>query len=357
VNARAADASAVVRPVHFRTLAEPEAADRSLSRDCATTPLVFAASGKRSQAKLTSLPAGTADPTVRNCIKQFFDPRVGIPFVPADVGKYFPVALLVPAAVVDEIMEDDHLEFEQASPEDAKTALLETMDEDVLFTKNKAPFTRADISTLRAFRRHWDSLKIRKREQAEQALVHRQKIVKQAFHSKNVFETALKLMDEDCARIRSGLLGKSKFKKKSIWEAAMAAAPPDRSGLPERREIWWRFCEFVRFVGGITEEFEKNVVRQLRVKLMLRHQVDQSLFWDVVRDLPPISFESVALLKLVEFLRVALGVGQQEFVLFFDDLKVAQMIYSQTIMNNMSKEYLDRQNQIARGPIEVPESD
>jgi hypothetical protein len=137
----------------------------------------------------------------------------------------------------------------------------------------------------------------------------------------------------------------------------MERTPADRSGLPDRREIWWRFCAFVRFAGGVAEELEKNVVWILRVKLMLRHQVDQSLFWDVVKDLAPISFESVAVLKLVEFLRVALGVGQQELVLFFDEMKVAQMIYGQTIMNNMSKEYLEKQNQIARGPIEVPDWD
>jgi hypothetical protein len=359
VNATAEDESSIIRPIKFRSLDEAEAGDRSLSRDSAALPLIFAPCGRRFEATVTSLPGGTSDPTVQNCIKTFFDPSVGIPFVPADVGKYFPVTLLQPDSPASPSPEDDELGFDQPLPEDGetKTSLLETLDEDVLFTKNKAPFTRGDISTLRAFRRHWDSLKMQKRDEAQQALINRQKAVKEAFHSKNVFETALKLMDEDCARIRSGIIGKSKFKKRSLWETALKRAPPDKSGLTDRRELWWRFCAFVRFVGGLSEEFEKNVMRTLRVKLMLRHQVDQSLFWDTVRDIPPISLESVSVLKLAEFLRVALAVGQQEFVLFLDDMKVAQMIYTQTIVNNMSKEYIEKQQHFAKGPIDVPDWD
>jgi hypothetical protein len=164
-------------------------------------------------------------------------------------------------------------------------------------------------------------------------------------------------VEQDCKRMRSGLIGKSQFKRKSIWKTAGERAPPDHGGLSERRALWWRFCAFVRFVGGIDETLEKHFARMVRVKLMLRHQVDPTFFWDVVKEVPQASFESVSVLKLIEFLRVALDVGQQEFVIFLEEQKVAQLMYGQTIKNNMSREYLDRQQAIAKGPIDVPECD
>jgi hypothetical protein len=355
VNATAPDQAAIIRPVQFRSLAEAEAKDTALSRDCATTPLIFPPGGRRTESRLIDLPGQTRDPTVSQCVKRFFDPSVGIPFVPADVALYFPVALLVPEPPL-EVEADDLVLDAQPEPE-PPTTLLNTSQEDVLFTKNKAPFTRADISSVRAFGRHWDRLKMRKHDQAVRAMRDREKLIKQTFHSKTRLETTLGLIEQDCQRIRSGLLGKGAFKHKSIWQTALANAPPDHSGLEERRELWWRFCAFVRFVGGIQEELEKDFVRLIRLKLMLRHQVDMTLFWDIVKEVPPAALESVAVLRLVEFVRLVLNVDRDEFCDFFADMKVAQIMYSQTIMTNQSKEFLDKQLQIARAPIAVPESE
>jgi hypothetical protein len=360
VNAKAADQSSIIRPVQFRTLSESEAKDRSLSRDSATAPLLFPPGAKRAEARLVALPGSTTDPTVEECLKKFFDPAVGIPFVPADAGRYFPVDLLVPEPKSDPEPAGDSemaLQAQEESEPEPPTTLLDSSEEDVLFTKNKAPFTRADITAVRAFGRHWDVLKMRRRDQASRALKNRERDVKQAFHSKSVLETALGLVETDCQRIRSGLIGKTAFKNRSIWQTAAATAPPDHSGLAERREIWWRLCAFVRFSGGIEEEAQKQFLRLIRLKLMLAHQVDQSLLWDVLKETPQPALESVAVLKLVEFLRIALHVAQQEFLNFLDDAKVAQMMYAQTVQNNLSKEYLERQTALAQGPIEVPDSE
>jgi hypothetical protein len=40
-----------------------------------------------------------------------------------------------------------------------------------------------------------------------------------------------------------------------------------------------------------------------------------------------------------------------------DETKTARIIYGPTAMNNMSKEYLEKQNQMVRGPINVPDWD
>jgi hypothetical protein len=234
VNAKAVDQSSIIRPVQFRTLSEAEAKDRSLSRDCATTPLIFPAGAKRAKGRLVELSGHATDPTVADCLRRFFDPAVGIPFVPADVGRYFPVDLLLPKP---ERESDSGLDGQTADAFQPPTTLLDDSDADVLFTKNKAPFTRSDISAVRAFGVHWDALELKRQEEATRALSNGEHIIKQAFHSKNIVETTLGLIDRDCTRIRSGTIGKTGFKDRSIWQTAAAMAPLDHSGLAEYRDL------------------------------------------------------------------------------------------------------------------------
>lgn len=363
-NVNAEDETAIIRSVHFRTLNDAEVKEQGPASDNATMPLVFGTTGRRDRllGPLSEVTGTGKKSTVQKCLKKFFDPEVGIPFVPANVGKYFPMELLIPeenstATSAQEEMEQELSFVAPGDDTDTKSMLLDTRDQDVLFTKNKAPFTRQEISALRAFGQHWDNLKIRQREREMEAMKQRRSMIKQAFHNKEVFETYLKLMDEDCKRIRSGVLGRSPYKNKSLWQVAIEKAPMDHNRLEDRRRFWWRFCAFVRFIGGLSEQIEKDFVKLLRVKLMLRHPVDASLFWDLVNDVSPAVLESVATLRLIEFCRIALEVGQQAFNNFLDEKKISPMIYNQTILNNLSKEYMDKVNQLAKGPMEVPPSD
>lgn len=365
------DESSIIREVHFKSL-ENESPDLTLAKDAATRPLTFAPGGKRFTAEISKIPGGKTDPTCQQCIKRFFDPEVGIPFVPADVGKYFPADLLLPETEEQKQKEQETssnnsisklsqtLDLQSTTNDDTelKSTLLDTTGEDVLFTVNKAPFTRNDVATLRAFGNHWDSKKIRQREKAQSALLKRQTMINQAFHSREIFDTYLKLLDEDCKRIKSGVLGKSKYKRKSLWQVAVETTPIDHSGLSERREFWWRFCSFVRFNGGnLNDKIEKDFIKLLRIKLMLRHPVDQSFFWDVLKEIELASFENVATLRMIEYLRFALNVSQHDYGQFLYSLKISQMIYNQTILNNTSREYIDKMNEIANGPVDVPPID
>jgi hypothetical protein len=287
---------------------------------------------------------------VQQCLKKFFDPNVGIPFVPADIALYFPLEILLPEDTVPTPP------GEEPTDEDADlvTRLLDTSEEDILFTKNKAPFRRSDIAAARGFTRHWDMLKEQQRERGERSLEARERAVYDAFHSREVFRTYLDLVNEDCHRIRSGVIGKSPYKTKSLWEVAAERAPNDHSGLADRRQFWWRFAAFIRYIGGISEDLEKDVLRKVRVKLMMRHPVNPSLFWDIATELSTAQLESVPVLRIIEFLRIALDISQSDFGLLLDERQISHMIYNQTILSNMSREYLDRINQIAKGPIEVP---
>ena len=362
-NVNAEDETSIIRTVHFKSLDDAEVKEQGQAQDNATRPLEFSTTGRRLLGPLSELAGGSKKGgTVKKCLKKFFDPEVGIPFVPADIGKYFPMDLLEPedvstATSAQEEMEQE-LSFVAPNDEaDTKSMLIDTRDQDILFTKNKAPFTRQEISTLRAFGQHWDNLKLRQREREAQLMKERRSMIKQAFHNKEVFETYLKLMDQDCKRLRAGVLGRSPWGNKSLWQVAIEKAPMDKNRLEDRRLFWWRFCAFVRFIGGLTEQIERDFVKLLRVKLMLRHPVNQTLFWDLVNDVPPAALESVAALRLIEFCRIVLEIGQQAFNNYLDERKISPMIYNQTILSNLSKEYMDKVNQLAKGPMEVPPCD
>jgi hypothetical protein len=200
-------------------------------------------------------------------------------------------------------------------------------------------------------------MKLRQRDRHAAALRERQHMIRQGFHSRPVFETYLKMVDQDCQRIRGGLLGKSQFKEKSVWENASENAPPDEANISKRREFWWRFSSFVRFLGGLHERQEKKFVKLVRAKLMLRHEVNHTLFWDIVKEFDPADMENVATLRLIEFCRMVLGIPQHEVGTFLDEQGEAGTIYGQTIVSNLSREYMDTQRQLATGPITVPDCD
>ena len=366
----AQDESAIIREVNFRTLKKkPE--NLALAKDSPYRPLRFRSPALRANSTIASMPSRKPNSTVKQYIKKYFDPEVGIPFVPADVGQYFPVDLLIPEEIPIQNLSQNYIESSRAflqtqgisldpDPEeecDPKSTLLDTTDEDVLFTAGKAPFTRSEIARIREFGNHWDDLKIKQKQKAQSALAKRESMIKQTFQSKEIFEKYLHLLDEDCKRIQSGVLGKSQYKHKSLWEVAVETAKLDHSGLKERREFWWRFCAFVRFNGGIKEHYEKEFVKTLRIQLMVQHPVKKSLFWDVINEIDPVSFESVATLKLIEFCRLFLSVSQPEFGAFLDNHKISPMIYNQACINNASRDYADKTNSIAFGPIEVPPID
>lgn len=363
------DEVGIIREVYFKTL-DGEPLDKSLSRDHAGEPLIFPQGGRylHDYAKK----GRTSDPTVQKCIKKYFDPNVGVPFIPADSGDYFPLDLLTPGDKLQVAPSSKRISFaDNASMVsqtysmgsddddcgDEPSTLLDTSDQDVLFTKNKAPFTRKDISTLRQFDNKWETLRRNDKKKMEETMKQRQKYVKQAFHSKAVFETYLKLMDEDCKRIRSGIIGKSQFKKVSLWERAVKEAPVDNSGLDKRRDFWWRLCAFVRFNGGLIEKLDREVVRSIRHNIILGHEIAPSLFWNVIKYIDPQSLENVAALKVIEFCRIFFDIGQQELLIYLDEVNVSRLMYNQAIQTNTSLEFSEKMKELAKGPMEVPECD
>jgi hypothetical protein len=65
---------------------------------------------------------------------RFFDQAVGIPFVPADVVRSFPVRLFIMESEVD-TLPDNRPSREPEKPEPPST-LLDASNKDVSFTKN-----------------------------------------------------------------------------------------------------------------------------------------------------------------------------------------------------------------------------
>lgn len=295
--------------------------------------------------------------TVQNCMKKFFDPRVGIPFVPADIGKYFPLELLKKEKNPHSISKEAPSNSQLLLDNDQKVLFLDTSSQDVLFTKNRAPYTRKEVATIRAFRKHWGNLKIEQQNENEEKLRIRDRKIKDSFHSQTVFETYLKLLDEETKLLRTGLLGNSTFKNVSLWDRAINLAPKDFAGIRIRRCLWWRFCHYSRSVTNLKDPNERIVVKKLRMFLMKRHEVLESLFWDLLKELPKSAFESLYSIKLIEFLRTLLDVNQTDVKKYFDQNGGSSMVYSQAIQMNLISENLNLIQFIVAENVDLPDVD
>jgi hypothetical protein len=134
--------------------ASQDSADRALARDLATKTLIFAP-----EAAEAAVRTETADPTVTNCVRRFFDPAAGIPFVPADVARYFPVALLLQD-------EEAETEVDSSEPEEEEVeelwTLLDTANETCCFPTIRRRSPERILRQSARVGHVWDVLKVRK---------------------------------------------------------------------------------------------------------------------------------------------------------------------------------------------------
>lgn len=353
------DATGLIRDIHFSSIPDKEVDSNFTLDDNTQKPLNLGTIIHPLADKTEKLP--TFSPMVTKCIDQFFDPH-GKPFVPKDVEKYFPLEeLKITQRVTDssstkpEIM--INLETDPLTECDPKTTLIDTSDQDIIFTKSKAPFRRREIAALRAFNSHWENQRKFQTTKFKHELMQRDRMVHKAFQSRSIFNKYLELLDKDCKRIRYGLIGKSPFKRKSIWQVAIEEADYDPSSLGVRREFWYKFCKFVQVVGGIREEYDMKVAHELRRNLMDNHPVDKTLFFDTVSKMPNEALLCVGSLKLLEFLRVALDIESDEFIKILDTRKISNLIYTQTILSNMSPEHSSAMKTIPKEKIDIPDID
>ena len=364
------DASSYIRDIHYDCVSEKEIKEQLKIKDDPTVP-VDVTVPKRIRARTSfSTIANQEENTVKGCLQTYFSP-LGKPFVPVDVEKYFPLSLLEVEKNKIRSTNESNLDLDElenntqrtlsilhpSQEMDPKSKLIDTSDEDVLFTKDNTLLRRSEIAEMRAFEKHWE----RKTQKAENRLgtilKKRNKEVEKAFQSREVMKTYLKLLDEDCERVSSGLIGKSPYKHKSMWEVALEKTPKDPTSLGNRMEYWWRFATFVREIGGIHDDYDNEVTQELRKQLMDNHAVNKTLFFDVLRNLRDECFSIVSSLKLIEFIRITFNIEQKQFQAVFEQRRISQLIYSQTILTNMPKEQVIAMNQIANMKIEVPDVD
>ena len=362
------DASSYIRDIHFDCLSKTEIEQELQRKDNPTQP-VDVTVPKRVRARTSfSTIANKEENTIKGCLQTYFSP-LGKPFVPVNVEKYFPMSLFEVDKIKNKSPNESNLDLDElenntqrtltilhpSEEMDPKSKLIDTSDEDVLFTKDRTLLRRSEIAEMRAFEKHWERKTQKAEKRLDLILKKRNKEVEKAFQSREVMKTYLKLLDEDCERISSGLIGKSPYKHKSMWEVALELTPKDPTSLGNRMEYWWRYAIFVREIGGIHDEFDNEVTQELRKLLMNNHSVDQSLFFDVLHNLRDECFSSVSSLKVIEFIRITFNIEQKQFQAVFEERRISQLIYSQTILTNMPKEQVIAMNQIANMKIEVPD--
>ena len=375
-NEKNKDQSSNIRELHFKSLS-PEEIHLEQETSNPIKPLNLDEIIKTNNNKnIYKIPIIKKDPISQECLKKYFNPKTNQPFVPENPGDDFPLELLNPepgssSSFRRSLSTLSELSINSTSNQNTifsnfnelnhsneiKQTLLDTSQQDILFTNQKVPFTRKDIAELKAFHNHWNISKIKDKERIEEKFKNKKKIVKETYHSKVAFSKYLDLIDEECQRIQSGIIGKSRFKKKSMWEEALKFSKNDKSSLRSRREFWWRLTTYVRFMGGVKDSFEKILILTFREKLMYLSLVDKNLFWNVLKEVPNDVLENITALKLIEFIRIVLGVDQVEFGHFLDQNNISRQIYTQTILNSLSREHIEKMNEIAKNPIIVPDCD
>lgn len=368
----AGNQSSLIRELHFASLSNEEV-EAAKTDDSPFVPLKISERPTLKPDNFFKISPEDED-TCQKCLKKYFDPTVGKPFVPKNAEQDFPPKLFDAdpqqeqkafglgsnAMFAGSNFFESSLSLnndDDASVEiDPKSTLVESKQDDILFTADKLPFTRNDVAELRAFTKHWDNLVEDEKKEIDKKLINRRRMIKKTFESKEVFENYLKLLEEDCKRIHSGLIGKGKYKKKSMWEVAVKTAKKDPTALHPRREFWWRLGAYCKSCGGMKDLLEKEYVNVVRDLLINRHPVDESLFWDTLDKVSSDVLENIASLGLIEFSRIVLDVPQVEFDRYLDKRHASRDIYIQTIVNSTSRETLDNINKLAKGKIEVPES-
>ena len=370
--------SSLIREINFRSISDEEVEEYKSEKDDPEQPLTIPQQSLGVTLRKTRLDPNSNDSTVKDCIDLYFQPN-SKPFVPKNVEKLFP-CLFEPGDIIEQPSPTVSDQLLKSSTEifslsrstsqdltqimdptsvildmDPQSTLLDTSDQDVLFTKMKAPFRRVEIARMKAFTHHWDKLKIEQNKKFAEERKRRDKLVQKSFQSKQVMETYMKLLDSECRRCRSGLLGKSPFKNKSMWEVALEQTPYDPAALGVRMEFWWRFCIFAGETRGVRSNYEKEIAMALRKFLMDNHPIDKKLFSDIIMSVSRESLQSVGSLKLLEYIRICLDVEQKTFQTCLDQRSIPLIVYSQTILTNLSADLLMTMKKVATMDVDVPD--
>ena len=355
--------ASLIRELHFSTTTKEEVEQAKVD-DSPFNPISLKVPAREGLVGLYKMPK--TDNTCKKCLKKYFDPTVGRSFIPKDAEKDFPMDMFVPekkknqprASLLSDQIVTSAIEANIVPQDiDPNPTVLSTKGSDILFTRDNTPFTRNDIAEMRAFEKHWETLTKKQMANGKKIMAQRDKMVRETFQSQKAFENYLRLLDEDCQRVESGLLGKSKFKKHSIWEIAVKTAEYDPTALRPRREFWWRLGTFCKYKGGCSDPIEEKYILTVRKLLMDRHAVDKSLFWDALAQLPNAVLENIQALTMIEFSRITLDVDQIEFDSYIIKRNASRELYIQIVVNATSREVNERMNAIAKGPISVPDPD
>jgi len=348
----------MIRELHFRSISDEEIRLQPKTNFSNRRPLEIKRKSKSKSLSETKLANNLNDSTVKQCMNEYFSPN-RTPFVPKSVQDYFPLELLQKnnekSIIQRTSTNDDDADIEFQDAFDTPSTLLDTSDQDVLFTKEKTPFTRTEVAKMRAFNDHWDSVKLKKNNEIEEQYQRERKFVRRAFQSREVFKTYLELLEKDRKRIESGIIGKSPYKKKSLWEVANEKAPFDNTSLENRMKMWWKFCMFYSTIEETKGDMMNEISIAMRSLLMEVRPVDQSLFLDFVKSIPKESFGSIHALKLVEFCRVILCVEYSDFQKILKDSDLSSSIYNQIIASNISEDLNTTINTIIKQKVTLPD--
>ncbi|OHS94359.1 hypothetical protein TRFO_11224 [Tritrichomonas foetus] len=201
-----------------------------------------------------------------------------------------------------------------------KSTLIDGSDFDVFWTRNKTPFSRADVNHIFSWQAQCDAEIAAANERRQKYLNRREEAIIKTFESKRAFEKAIELAENEANYITNVGPGKSGKRRESFWIRASKLANGDNSSLEYRKKKW--AC-FIRDVSKKTNpdqkcELQERLISIYRKELMSGKEVGPNTFWKVLSSFDRMDFTRTELCVLVEILRRNLDITRSDVISYLE---------------------------------------
>lgn len=267
---------------------------------------------------------------VRNQLQRVFRPGLE-PFTNVDSEDDFPIDDIIPqdGPGTEEEEEKDPNEEEAIDYNkiDYPTKLIDQSDKEIFWTKDNAPFTKAEVDMLYSWRKQDEDFMHERDQRGARMFKRREMAIKRTFQSKLAFRHELALVNRVCQNVTTLGPGKVARSKESTWSTAARAAKHDISSLPYRKARWMAFVKFVKDSGGMKTELQKKFAQQYREHLLAGKAANNLMLWDLLNAFEEMNFTVMPLLVYVEFVRTNLGVSRNEMTEYFNHRNIPKYFY------------------------------
>lgn len=237
------------------------------------------------------------------------------PFTDIDREEDFPMDGFFPKNITKDDNDTDYSDSEDDDDDEPhKSLLIDPHERDIFWTKDKVPFTRAEVEMFKKWRQQNRDSKSLQFSKDARLLEERAMEIERTFQSRLAFDKKLALTDKLLERVKYLAPGKGESRSHSAWKVAAAAADRDPSSLPYRKAVWSLFQQQVAFSGYLKIPTEEKLVGEIRRLFVSGAAVNSKTFFRALDSLRPMEFARLSTSVIIEHLRRDFGVTQAELI-------------------------------------------